>query len=243
MSHEMKWLACAMLYAERFGLSVIPMSREEKKPLVCWKPYQERKPTVQEIVGWPKQNLAIVTGAVSGICVIDCESREDAEWFWRERGKSPVVVQTRRGFHFYFRHPGGRVMNGIHIDNRYDVRGDGGYVLAPPSIHSAGAYRWIKPMLRVQDLPVFNPQWRPETRNADPVSDKAISDGAAYIAKIRALAGSGGHNETYRAACCLRASGLSEGEALLAMQEWNATNCEPPWTGRDLLHKVRDAYR
>ena len=218
-----------MLYVERFGLSVIPMS-EDKRPMIAWKEFQERRPTVAEIAAWPKLNLAIVTGAVSGICVIDCESRADAEWFYKERAKSPVVVQTRRGFHLYFKHPGGRVMNGVRIEGRYDVRGDGGYVLAPPSRHSQGEYKWVRPMIAAADLPVFNPAWRPIATAGAGVSERLIHDGAAYISKIKAISGSGGHNETYRAACALRASGLSEGEALLAMQEWNVTNAEPPWS-------------
>jgi hypothetical protein len=40
----------------------------------------------------------------------------------------------------------------------------------------------------------------------------------------------------------LRQAGLSEVEAYVAMQVWNRTNAEPPWSERELLHKVRDAY-
>lgn len=239
-SHAEKWLAYALLYTERFGLSVIPMSRD-KRPLVKWLEYQDRRPTVKELLAWPKESLAIVTGAVSNLVVVDCESREDAQWFWKERGTSPVVVQTRRGYHLYFRHPGQPVKNGQRIEEKYDVRGDGGYVLAPPSLHRAGAYRWIRPMVATAGLPVFRPEWRPETRSAESY-ERVIHDGTAYIAKIRAVSGSGGHNDTYRAACALRAAGLRESEALVTLQAWNRTNAEPPWSDKDLLHKIREAF-
>lgn len=235
-------LAAAVSYVFQHGLSVIPVSQDSKIPAIKWKQYQERKPTFGEIASWPADvNVGIVTGAVSGIVVVDCESREDAEWFYLNRGKSQTITQTKRGYHLYFKHPGGTVQNAIRVESRYDVRGDGGYVLAPPSEHSDGEYVW-KLRLDVQSLPPFDRAWRPETKMTDAES-KAISDGVAYIATITAVSGQRGHDDTYRAACCLRAAGMGEAEALLAMQEWNKTNAQPPWSDRDLLHKIQDAYR
>ena len=241
-THAETWLAHAMLYVERFGMSVIPMT-EDKKPAIKWAEFQERRPTVKELLDWPKMNLAIVTGAISGICVIDCESREDAEWFWRNRGTSPAIVQTKRGFHLYFRHPGEKVMNGTHIEDRYDVRGDGGYVLAPPSRHSEGAYKWVKPLVAATTLPMFDPAWRPIRNSPDNgAEDREIRNAVKYISCIKAVSGQSGHNETYRAACVLRSAGFSEGAALLALQDWNKTNADPPWSDRELLHKIRSAF-
>lgn len=243
-------LAAAVDYVFRHGMSVIPVSQESKIPAIKWKRYQDSKPTFGEIADWPADvNVGIVTGEVSGIVVVDCESREDAEWFYTTRGKSPTVVQTKRGFHFYFKHPGGTVQNAIRVEGKYDVRGDGGYVLAPPSIHSAGQYAWKQP-LNYAALPQFDRAWRPDTQPGSMASSKEIADGVAYIATIKAVAGQGAHNDTYRAACVLRASGMSESEAFVALQQWSRTNVfnkdgvTPfPWSERDLLHKIRDAYR
>jgi len=228
-----------VLYTQKFRLSVIPMG-ENKKPLIPWKEYQDKIPTVREILGWGKENLAIVTGAVSNLVVVDCESRDDAEWFYKTRGQSPVIVRTKRGFHFYFRHPGERVQNACKVENRYDVRGDGGYVLAPPSKHSDGAYSWVKPICETSQLPVFNASWRPPPPAID--DEKAICDGEAYISKTFATSGDNGHNNTYKAVCYLKRSGLTAAEALLAMMRWNRTNADPPWTERELLHKVQSVY-
>lgn len=239
-THEEKWVAAAVLYVERFGFSVIPMS-EDKRPMIKWLEYQDRTPSMKEILSWPKENLGIVTGTISGIVVVDCESREDAEWCCKNLSKTPSVVQTRRGFHLYYRHPGVRIKNGIRVQNRYDVRGDGGYVLAPPSRHSAGAYRWVCPLSSVEELPQFQTKWRPDTEREQSY-EKVIRDGVKYITSIKAVSGQGGHNDTYRAACILRESGYSEAEALLAMQEWNQTNADPPWSPKELLHKIKEAY-
>lgn len=244
--HVEKWVAYATLYVSRFGLSVIPMG-SDKNPLIKWLDLQSRRPTVSELLTWPKENLAIVTGAISNLVVVDCESREDAEWFYKERGKSPVVVQSRRGFHFYFQHPGQRVANAQKVGKNegmahtYDVRGDGGCVLAPPSLHSAGEYRWSIPLIEPNKLPHFDPSWRQETVGLLK-SDREIRDAQAYISKIRAVQGSGGNSDTFRAACALKDAGLAESEALLALREWNRTNADPPWSDRDLLQKIRSAY-
>lgn len=248
-----RFIAAAVLYTQKLGLSVIPMS-EEKTPLVKWTEYQERIPSIGEILQWAAdglaQNLAIVTGEVSGIVVIDCESREDAEWFAKERSKSAVMVQTKRGYHFYFKHAGERVMNAQKVKDetgrpRYDVRGDGGYVLAPPSLHSEGEYLWLegKEINHFGQMPQFNPAWRPVTRTSGvDADDGLIRDGAAYISKIVATAGAGGHDATYKAAKYLKESGLGQAEALLVMMDWNQTNAIPPWSNRELLHKVKSAF-
>lgn len=245
MTRDEKWLAAAMMYVEWFGFSVLPMG-DDKKPMVLWKELQTRRPTTDELHEWPKENIAIITGEISGLAVIDCESRDDYEWFWKNRGQTPMVTKTRRGYHLYFRHPGQRVSNAQRVTDesgtsRYDVRGDGGYVLAPPSRHSEGSYYWVTMPYRTDFLPKFDMAWRPETpeyRN----TDRIIHDGEAYISAIRAVSGQGGHSETFKVVQRLKESGMRESEAIIALQRWNATNAEPPWSEKELLHKIQDVY-
>ena len=239
-----KYVALAMLYVERFGLSIVPMG-DDKKPLIQWKELQSRRPTTKEILDWPKKNLAIITGSISNLVIVDCESKEDAQWFHNNRAKSPVMVQSKRGFHFYFRHPGEYVPNfqqKEHIRNfPYDIRGDGGYALAPPSKHSEGQYKWTKPLIPTKDLPVFRMEWRPQAAVLD--TSKQVTDGLAYISKIVATSGAGGHDATFRAVNKLKLAGMGEAEALMALQRWNETNAQPPWSDRELLHKIRSVYQ
>lgn len=247
----------ALRYVYGLGISCLPLLGSKKTPAVAWELYQGRVPTGDEIViQWPMGgNLGIVTGAVSRLVVVDCESVDDATWFWKSRGQTTAVVETPRGIHFYFKHPGQHIGNAQRIKDesgkpRYDVRGDGGYVVAPPSevvegegVSKSGAYRWRygKHLTSVDLLPVFNPEWRPVARSQASQSKK-YTDGVAYIAKIHAVSGQGGHNATWQAVNVLRDSGITEAEALAAMVEWNATNADPPWTVAELLHKVRDAF-
>lgn len=135
-------LKAALDYAAR-GYSVIPVGRD-KKPLISeWKPYQERRATAEEIRAWfsrfPAASIAIITGQISGIVVIDVE----------EGGKTtnlPATVMSRTGgggYHFYYKHPGSPVKNKVRLRDKTDIRGDGGYAVAPPSLHKSGRrYEW-----------------------------------------------------------------------------------------------------
>lgn len=114
--------------------------------------------TVDEctILGWwaehPLAHVAIATGADSGVFVVDLD---------RKRGKDglrslvalgidlrPYLETAARtgggGVHFYFAHPGGVVpCSSGSLGPGIDIRGDGGYVIAPPSGHiSGGVYAW-----------------------------------------------------------------------------------------------------
>ena len=98
---------------------------------------------------WPRANIGVRMGQPSGLVVLDVDGQDGADAlheFERQHGELPVtasVVTPRRGQHFYFVWPGftvkttaGALATGI------DVRGDGGYVLVPPSSTVAGAYEW-----------------------------------------------------------------------------------------------------
>jgi len=230
-------------YRDECGFSVFPIS-DNKIPLIKWKRFQEEHANDTEVREWHDAgfNVGIVTGRISNLCVIDCDKRCDAVWFYQNRSKSPVLVQTRRGIHFYFRHPGGLVPNST-MHAMYDVRGDGGYVVAPPSRFGEVRYKFVdKHKLHAkQELPVFNIDWCPRPDTGDTTAD--IRNGLKYISTFRAVQGQGGDKDTYRAACCLRDSGMDEVDALLALETWNRTNADPPWSLDQLHYKIKQAYR
>lgn len=72
----------------------------------------------------------------------------------------------------------------------------------------------------------------------------SLARARAYLAKLPpAIAGQGGHAATFVAACRLVEFGLTQSDALAVLNEWNGTHCQPPWTERDLRHKLADACR
>lgn len=97
---------------------------------------------------WSDANLGIVTGAVSGLLVLDEDGVEGAETLCQQKRHIPPTAISRTGGggrHYYFQHPGFRCGNTTaKIGNKVDTRGDGGYVVAPGSIHASGnPYEWI----------------------------------------------------------------------------------------------------
>jgi hypothetical protein len=97
---------------------------------------------------WPNANVAIRTGAASGLVVIDIDPDHGGDDTLRhlidERGALPACRTVRTGSdgrHFYFTHPGFDVPNdtGRRLGPGIDIRGDGGYVIAPPSLHVSGS--------------------------------------------------------------------------------------------------------
>lgn len=67
---------------------------------------------------------------------------------------------------------------------------------------------------------------------------------AGYLSRIEgAISGQSGHNRTFRVACVLvQRFGLRIEQAWPLFQLWNQT-CEPPWSDKELLHKLQDAFR
>jgi hypothetical protein len=136
-----QFIQVANSYIEH-GFSVIPVGAD-KKPLIKWEQYQNRIATPEEVERWSKfknPNVAIVTGHLSGIVVVDVEAGGSID------GYTPTVIAKTGGggWHFYYKHPGYEFKNSARkLRELTDIRGDGGYVVAPPSLHKSGKhYEW-----------------------------------------------------------------------------------------------------
>lgn len=187
-----------------------------------------------------KYKVGLLTGERNGIVVIDVDDLPQArELFETLRQYITAIAKTPRpGIHFYFKHPGEEIRNAVktRIGNVLaDIRADGGYVIAPPT------YAWIPEFtLDMDKLETFNPRW--VERKKEVSMSGEIRSPVKYIKSIHAVSGQHGHSSTFRAVCRLRDAGIAEVDALAIMIEWNKTNAEPPWTTKELLHKVRSAY-
>jgi len=146
-------LKYALAY-EAIGWSVIPLNREKRPYLKAWGPYQTRRANQSEIKAWwqqwPQANVGIVTGAISGLVVVDVDSMLGREALSAELGALPQTISQETGkeggLHLFFAHPGNgtKYSNMVRAIQDVDVRGDGGYVMVAPSIHPSGReYRWV----------------------------------------------------------------------------------------------------
>ncbi len=146
-------LLTAALKYRSMGFSVIPTG-PDKKPLLQWKEYQSKIADESTIRGWwtnwPKANVAIVTGKISGIVVVDVEKGGPYEKF-----DATATAETGGGgYHYYYQHPGVLINNRTRIDTLVDIRADGGYVIAPPSVTTKGPYSWVGTFSRDEIKPM-----------------------------------------------------------------------------------------
>jgi hypothetical protein len=132
------------------GLNVFPQPLGQKGGYP-WKPMQYTRLLAEDLpaVFAQRCNVAVMVGRTSGnLFVLDCESERvfsrlcDAV---RARGIPLWAAQTARGGHIYMR-SGAGVVKSIAPGRipEIEVRGQGGYVLAPPSVHPDGPiYTWL----------------------------------------------------------------------------------------------------
>lgn len=118
-----------------------------------WGRYTRTRASLATVRGWLTQfehpNPAVVTGRVSGVVVIDCDSAEAVSRFLQLTPPLTPRARTKRGEHWYFRYPDFTVST-LHGTlpgfPGICVLGEGGYVLAPDAIGGDGTpYVWIVP--------------------------------------------------------------------------------------------------
>jgi hypothetical protein len=221
--------------------SAIPIIAKSKRPMVPWTPFQEKAPTAEQLKGWfatrPDANIGIVTGAVSGLVVLDidvghggADSLAGLEAHYR---KLPPTVEAETGGggrHFYFRHPGGMVRNRAGIAPGIDLRGDGGMIVAPPSVHPSGRrYRWADGRAPGETALAAMPDWLLRRARA---GDERTAGGGHPLAHWRRLVregvGEGQRNNSIASlAGHLLWRGVDPAVALDLLLCWNRERCRP----------------
>jgi hypothetical protein len=125
----------------REGYSVIPIDRNTKQAAIEWAKFQTEKATEEDVRNWFKLNfnVGIVTGKISNIVVVDIDPvRGGNLQDWLKEYPTDYVVETGSGgAHCYYEYPENteNVRNLVDFKPGYDLRADGGYVIAPGSIH------------------------------------------------------------------------------------------------------------
>jgi Bifunctional DNA primase/polymerase, N-terminal/Primase C terminal 1 (PriCT-1) len=223
------------LQLARRGVYVFPCRPRAKEPATL-RGLKDASRDPDVIRAWwrtdPTYNVAIVTGQISGLFVVDVDGL-DAEAELRkletEHGLPPSVeaITPRPGRHIYFRWPGTMVRNSASkIANGIDTRGLGGYVLAPPSVHPSGRrYAWS---VDCHNAIAAAPPWllaklTASTNDADvtPLSEwrNLASAGVEEGQRNHAIARLTGH---------LLRRYIDPVVVLDVMLCWNAVRCRPP---------------
>lgn len=206
-----------------------------KHPRIKWKPYQDRLPTDEEIRTWwrrwPDANVAILTGAISGIVVVDIDPRHGGDESIRDIPNLTDTLTAKTGGggeHLYWQHPGHPVPNAAGVRPGIDVRGDGGYVLAPPSGHrSGGFYAWDHGQ---PDMPAPLPASIADMLRTRPIGDVAPSSRTFDLEAILTRGIPEGERDVTmtRVAGHYAAQGIAYDVLLMTLRGVNATYARPP---------------
>lgn len=180
---------------------------------------------------WPDANIGVATGTISGLAVLDIDPRHGGSVKGLGNQLTPLRVATGGGgLHLYFALPAGgeAVRNSVgRLGPGMDLRGENGYVVAPPSMHASGtAYRWAN---YTQEAPPPLPHRflldHPQNRAHAAPRVAEVTPDAVEGTRIP----SGQRNQTLASlAGTLRHVGLTPRELEAALVAINAERCAPP---------------
>lgn len=218
----------ALAYAEA-GLPVFPLHERSKRPMTP-RGYLDAtcdRATIEQY--WqicPAANIGLAVPP--GWVVVDIDNQEALLQLKAEDRELPATARstTGRGMHLYYR-TDTEIRNAVGLLPGIDLRGQGGYVVAPPSIHPSGArYRWEVPLSpgSVADAP----RWLYEL-----VSERSAAGRAKPAEEWRRLTqhgvGQGARNNSVASfAGHLLRREVDPFVVLHLLLAWNATSCRPP---------------
>lgn len=236
----------ALCYGVR-GWRVFPVkTRTKDHPLLKeWPRRATTDPTTIEQwwTDWPDANIGLATGPE--VTVLDIDPRHGGDEALRDleakHGPLPETVQVSTGSggtHYYFLVPAGETVcnSAGKLGTGLDVRGVGGYVLAPPSLHpTGGRYIW-EVAHHPDDVPCEPmPAWMIRLLS-DPSANAAASHANGKIP-------AGQRNDTlYRLARSLKLKRLSGKAIEAALLEENAAKCEPPLPDQEVRAIAEHAW-
>jgi putative DNA primase/helicase len=221
----------------RLGWNPIPIKKRSKEPnLVQLAPYLSRRATREELKSWEWAGVGVVTGPLSEILVLDVDGPEGLA-ILEERGHpaTPMARTGGGGLHLYFKHPDASIRTGIRVAPGLDVKAEGGYVVAPPSIGPTGeAYEWI--ISPAEAEPAEPPEWLLELLR------RPLKNGSAPPVRERIPAGQR-NKELASAAGTMRRRGMEEPEIRAALEVMNERRCNPPLEAEEVEKIARSVSR
>jgi hypothetical protein len=231
----------AVLGLANRGFRLFPVHAGSKHPMITQWP-QQATTEPEQLCEWiqecPDCNWGLAAGPGSGIFVLDVDGElglATMRELWNQGYELPptLTATTSRGHHSYFQYPGdASIRNSVgKVGLGLDIRGDGGYVLVPPSVHPSGAvYEWTHDEAAVASAP----DWLLErllARSPSPTTPGSDHNGAIpegqRNASLASLAGT------------MRRRNMTAASIVAALLAENEERCTPPLSEAE----VRDIGR
>lgn len=259
-------------FYKELGFNLVPLSAVHNGQCNCYKPegvvcqspgkhpaisrwidYQSKRNSSSELEEWFKapigtsRNIAVVTGEISNIIVLDFDDYDTADLFSEAepRFMDSLVAKTGKGFHIYLR-PNRKVKTTTFIlnDKLHHVKAEGGYVVAPPSVHYSGNYY------------SFLEKKEPIEYEVEKLSELIISLGGQakqsapidrspdWASELLEKTVEGSRNSTAAQLCGLMIAKFPNDPALVEwiMKHWNSEFCNPPLSEWELDNLIKGMY-
>lgn len=245
---ETTMLDAALSYAH-LGLAVFPLVEGAKNPATA-KGFKNASTDEKTVRTWwtrnPNYNIGIACGNGTMVIDLDVDEAKDEDGTatlrkWEDdNGKLPetaTAVTGRGGLHMLYRIDG-EVRCSANPKLGVDVRGDGGYIVAPPSIHPNGTqYAWERDP-RKHEIAEADGNVMAFIEFVQGKKDDESNKALSVPGEIE----SGGRNNTlFKMACSLQSKGLSNSAILAAVMAENAEKCNPPLPQSEVRRLVESA--
>ena len=245
-------LKAALTYRNQLHYSVFPVG-QDKKPLIKWEPYQKKLPTEDEIRKWwakyPDANIAIATGLLSGVVVIDIDELDTGKKALAELIPDslvfPIAKTPSGGEHWYFACTEGNTRNNAKIVPGCDLRANGGYVVAPPSINGNGkTWKWVDDLKPTRIAVPFLPLAYKEYISINALNNNIyIREEKPLSTNVYKMFEQGRRDEDiFHVAVCLAKGKMPKAEVSQVIEKL-ALSCNPPFDISEVPAKIESAFK
>lgn len=256
-------IEAAVAYA-RDGWPVFPL--QGKTPLKDSNGHKDATRNIEKIQLWwqkyPTANIGLATGSISGLIVLDVDPHHGGHASFKELenryGQLPKTRMSRTGhggLHRFYQHPndGKRYPNTVELEGLpgVDVRGDGGYVVLPPSkLYGRLSYIWGDTQIPIAQAP----EWLLESLTNERTRQEktpqgggfALEAGRKWLSEAIKQAREGNRNQVgFHLACQLRDDGLSiiQAEQIMLAYADQVAAGKTSYTEKEALTSLRSAYK
>lgn len=245
----------ALAYRNQLHYSVFPVGAD-KKALVKWEPYQKKLPTEDEIrqwwSKWPDANIGIATGLISGIAVIDIDDPDIGKAALAELIPDslvfPIVKTPSGGEHWYFACTDGHIRNNAKVVPGCDLRANGGYVVAPPSINgNSKSWKWHDKLNPTKIALPYLPDAYKDFINKDAVynynNNNNTENKKTLSTNVYKMFEQGRRDEDiFHVAVCLAKGKMPKAEVSQVIEKL-ALSCNPPFDISEVPAKIESAFK
>ncbi len=245
-------LKAALAFARR-GIPVFPCKPGGKEPLTRHG-FKDATTDPRKITAWwtryQNANIGVPSGERSGLLVVDVDPRHGGTGslaaLAAEHGELPATTTSKTGsggMHIMFKYPAGSSIRNSagKLGPGLDVRGCGGYVLAPGSV-TKSPYEWLdrSPLADIPDWVLQKLREPSRGHRAKPREKTRVKKPPIPVGEIP----EGTRNwSLYREGCRLRARGYDRTAILASLEQTNSDRCAPPLEPAELEKIATSAAR